>query len=147
MKIDTIGQIVSLKNYRGLFTGYIFKKLHQTSDGGYIITGEADSNIKFWGLLRLKLFIIKTNENGLIIWKRTYGSGNSYDFGIDIKELSSGGYIVLGGTNSYGAGNVDIWLIKTDTNGRVQFLYRVLNLIPIIKNLMIMISRIIWESD
>lgn len=134
MKLDTDGTILFLKNYRGLFTKYIFNTFHQTSDGGYVITGEADLNIGFLGM---KLCIIKTNENGILLWRRTYGNGFSYDFGVDIIELSDDGYIVLGGTNSYGAGSVDIWLIKTNSDGRVQLPYRFLNLFPLLRTLLV----------
>jgi hypothetical protein len=136
MKIDTNGHILSSKNYLRIFTGYILNKFVQTPDGGYLITGEADREIEPWGRLHLKLVIIKTDENGNIIWRNTYGSGKTYDCGVDIQKTSDGGYIVLGMTHSYGAGDSDIWLIKADANGKMPVLYRFLNLFPILKKLL-----------
>jgi len=49
-------------------------------------------------------------------WSRTLG-GSCDDLGVSVKQTSDGGYIVVGTTWSYGAGESDIWLIKTDPQG------------------------------
>ncbi len=47
---------------------------------------------------------------------KKYGlSGN--DYGKFVIETSDGGFAVVGSTNSVGAGNYDVWLLKTDSNG------------------------------
>ena len=43
------------------------------------------------------------------------GGGN--DVGVFATPTSDGGYIVVGKTNSFGNGDYDVWLIRTDTNG------------------------------
>ena len=55
-------------------------------------------------------------QNALIIeeWNRTFG-GSDYDYGCSVTETSDGSYLVVGNTMSYGAGDWDVWLIKTDT--------------------------------
>jgi hypothetical protein len=50
------------------------------------------------------------------LWTRTFG-GSDYDFGEEVHQTSDGGYIVVGTTYSFGAGNADVWLLKTDVNG------------------------------
>jgi len=137
MRIDTKGQILSLKNYPRFVTGYVLNKCVQTPEGGYMITGEADSELKYWGHLHFKLLVLKTDEKGIILRRNTYGSGENLDCGLDIKETSDGGYIVLGGTNRYGPRNTDMWLIKTDSNGKVPLVYRLLNLFPKLKNILV----------
>jgi hypothetical protein len=64
------------------------------------------------------IFFVKTDANGNIQWAKTYG-GTSYDYAYSVQQTSDGGYIVAGTTWSFGAGNYDIFLIKTDANGNI----------------------------
>lgn len=52
-------------------------------------------------------------------WMRTYG-GYSDDLGWRVQETEDSGYIVLGSTRSFGSGDYDLWLIKTDSLGYVD---------------------------
>ena len=49
---------------------------------------------------------------------KTYG-GTGNDWAYSVQQTSDGGYIVVAITESFGAGN--IFLIKTDANGNVQW--------------------------
>ena len=49
-------------------------------------------------------------------WERTYG-GSVQDRGQSVRQTLDGGYIVAGYTNSFGAGNGDVYIIKTDASG------------------------------
>ena len=51
-----------------------------------------------------------------IVWSKTYG-GVDADRAKSVQQTSDGGYIVAGNTKSYGAGDFDAWLIKTDGEG------------------------------
>jgi hypothetical protein len=66
------------------------------------------------------IFLIKTDASGNIQWAKTYG-GTSSDWALSVQQTSDGGYIVAGSTDFFGEGLDDIFLIKTDANGNVQW--------------------------
>jgi len=86
--------------------------IQQTLDGGYIITGYTYS----FGAGNSDLYLIKTNSVGDTLWTRTYG-GEFPDGGVMVREITGGGYIILGYTESFGNGYRDIWLLKTNEIG------------------------------
>ena len=63
-------------------------------------------------------YLIKTDENGNLLWDRTYG-GVWQEMAYDIKETEDG-YVVAGYTQSYGNGGFEMYLVKTDKNGLVS---------------------------
>ena len=89
----------------------VYQELN-TSDGGYIKYYDTNcygSDGTDCDIIVLKYF----NEN--IQWKTTIG-GNSWDYVEDVLEIEDG-YLVLGQTGSYGAGNNDVYLTKLDLLG------------------------------
>ncbi len=83
-----------------------------TSDSGYVLIGSTGPN----NPLDKDLWIVKTNKYGEIEWDRILG-GSLLDAGFEVQEITSGDYILIGVTESYGIGNDDIWLIKLDDEG------------------------------
>ncbi len=57
-----------------------------------------------------------TGTGPAVQWYKIFGGGKD-DWGNSVKQTQDGGYIICGSTSSYGAGNQDIWLVKTDAYG------------------------------
>jgi hypothetical protein len=96
--------------------GSVANSVIQTLDGGYIIAGNTwlygDGDSDFW--------VLKTDSKGNEQWHKTYGGSDS-DEANSIIQTSDGGYIIAGYTSSYGAGDLDCWVVKIDSNGNMQW--------------------------
>jgi len=90
--------------------------LVQTSDGGYALAGVTGS----FGAGESDFWLVKTDANGNEEWNKTYG-GTGSDFARALVRTVDGGYALAGHTYSFGAGESDFWLVKTDASGNAQW--------------------------
>ena|GEM_PF-429458 len=114
LKTNSLGDSLWARTYGGPM-GDDAVSHQSTSDGGFIMTGGTRS----FGAGLADVFLLKLDSLGSTIWTRTYG-GTGSDRGNFVRQTSDGGYVITGATNSSGAGEYDVYLIKTDQYGRVQ---------------------------
>ncbi len=91
--------------------------IRKTPDGGMIVGGSTNSS----GAGGFDGMLIKLDSVGNILWQKTYG-GSGHDFFNSVQQTGDGGYIAVGYTLSFGAGdgtNGDFWVVKTDSLGNV----------------------------
>jgi len=113
IKVDASGNLQWAKTFGGSDWDWAYS-VQQTSDGGYIVAGWTRS----FGAGDYDVFLLKTDANGNLQWSKTFG-GSSGDYAYSVQQTSDGGYIVAGVTLSFGGGNNDVFLLKTDTNGNI----------------------------
>lgn len=111
LKTDDSGDTIWTKEYGGMNADFIYD-IEQTFDGGIILTGSTLS----YGSGSFDFYLIKTNSQGDTIWSKTYG-GFEVDEAFEVQQTLDNGYILVGNTYSYGKGEPDIYLVKTNSIG------------------------------
>ncbi|MCK4460637.1 MAG: hypothetical protein KAW46_02475 [candidate division Zixibacteria bacterium] len=111
IKTDALGDTIWTRAYGGTDDDLAYS-VAPTDDGGYIIVGKTAS----YGAGAADVYLIKINAFGDTAWTRTYG-GLQDDYGESVALAGDGGYVVAGHTNSFGAGDIDVYVIKTDAAG------------------------------
>jgi hypothetical protein len=111
------GQTVSMWNqtYGGTASENCFSMV-QADDGGFTLIGNTYS----FGAGDADIWLVKTDSNGNMEWNKTFGT-EGYEVAQDLIVTDDEGYIILGQTTSFGAGEGDAWLIKTDSIGNMQW--------------------------
>jgi uncharacterized delta-60 repeat protein len=113
MKLDASGSLLWQNTYGTTGSEYA-PQLIQASDSGLLM---AFSN-SFSGSNDFTL--IKTDALGNLLWQKYY-TGLSSDWINDLIETSDNGFLLTGNTYSYGAGSTDLWIIKADSAGTIQW--------------------------
>src|SRR5262245_35953961 len=96
----------------------IARSIEPTDDGGFIVGGISSTSAS--DETTYDIFLMKLDSSGGVQWKKTYG-GNNKDYAYFILKTSDSGFLVVGTTRSFGAGVDDVWLIKVDSTGNIQW--------------------------
>jgi hypothetical protein len=112
VKLDSSGNVQWTKTIGGSSYEWA-NSIMQSSDGGYVIAGYTKS----FGA-GYDMYVVKLDSRGNVQWTKTIGGGND-DGAISIIQSSDGGYVIAGGTESFGAGKTDIYVVKLDSAGNV----------------------------
>jgi hypothetical protein len=117
LKIDNLGNEVWNKTFGSSFRNW-FSTIRPTNDGGYILSGTKAYSP--YNNNQGDAWIMKIDYNGNEQWNRTLG-GRKHDFGTFCNQTRDGGFIFIGYTKSYGAGDFDCWIVKTNSTGIEQW--------------------------
>ncbi|MBD3234509.1 MAG: hypothetical protein GF315_12360, partial [candidate division Zixibacteria bacterium] len=109
VKSDGLGDSITA-TYIGGEGNQKLTSIHR-NNSGFISFGFApgsNGGIDFW--------LLSIGENGDSLWSRTYGGADN-DYGRIMATTDDGGYILAGETRSFGAGELDWYVVKTDSDG------------------------------
>lgn len=115
IKYDNSGNHIWYKSYDYGISN-LFKSTIRTTDYGYIHVG----NYIFSGKNHTTL--LKTDSAGIIQWAKTYtGLATLGIGGKSIIQTSDGGYALVGASDSWGSGSSDMYFLKLNSLGVMQF--------------------------
>lgn len=111
IRTDVNGDLLWSKTFGAGNTDYAWT-VQQTVDGGFIIGAHTGS----FGAGSHDIYLIKCNLAGVLMWTHVYG-GSSADGAYSLQQTSDSGFIISAHTSSIGAGQHDVYLIKTNIDG------------------------------
>ncbi|MFC2150068.1 T9SS type A sorting domain-containing protein, partial [Calditrichota bacterium] len=108
VKTDDDGEQLWSKTFGGNASDECWS-LFQTADGGFALAGYSES----FGEGDSDSWLIVTDENGGLLWSTSFG-GDSPEELFSVIQTSDGCITIAGYTESYGSGNLDMWVAKTE---------------------------------
>lgn len=114
IRTDSLGNMLWQKTYGGTNVDRAYA-VKQTTSGGFILAGYTSSFSASY-----EFYLINTDANGDTLWTKRFG-GISNDRSYAVQQTSDGGFIALGYTLSFGSGQSDVYIIKTDASGNIQW--------------------------
>jgi len=116
LKTNTNGAEQWRKSF-GSSSGFDYaSSVRQTDDNGYIIVGFTKS----YGSGGYDIWLIKTDSSGNTEWSETYGGSND-EIGNSVEQTDDGGYIIVGSKKTSESDYSDLWVIKTDSDGDMEW--------------------------
>ncbi len=115
LRLNGNGSVIWQKTYGG-------KKSDEANavaiapNGDIIVAGDTSS----FGAGGSDFWVLRLSGNGKPEWSRTYG-GKKDDYANAVALTPNGDIIVAGGTYSFGAGGKDLWVLKLDSEGNVEW--------------------------
>ncbi|MFO7791042.1 MAG: hypothetical protein R6V32_10780, partial [Bacteroidales bacterium] len=120
VRTDVYGDTLWTKTFGGSELDRIMwtmnNSLQITSDGGFIIVG----GTKSFGGNDYDVYMVKTDAEGNLQWQKYFG-GNSKDYADAVQQTNDGGYIISAMSFSFSDRYNDVWLIKTDSLGNLEW--------------------------
>ena len=91
--------------------------VQETSDKGYIFTGMTLS----YGSGTEDIYLIKTDIFGVKEWDKTFGKSYEKNYSSSVQQAFDEGYILAGSSQCLICTDYDIYLIKTDSSGNLEW--------------------------
>jgi hypothetical protein len=112
MQASANGDSLWYHSFGGDTTSDAFLAVKPTTDGIFAagFTGNSDA-------YRTKLWIIKTDFSGELLWSHAFGADTAASACQAIHETMDGGFLLGGYTGTGGAWRTKAWILKTDANG------------------------------
>jgi hypothetical protein len=114
-KTDEKGNVQWNQTYGEKGRDYIASSIISTSDGGYAVVGCTIT----YSLDENDFFLVKTDAYGNMEWKQKYGTSN--ERGSCIVSATDGGYLLAGLTIPADSEANDLFLVKTDEYGNMEW--------------------------
>ncbi len=112
LKMNSLGDSIWAKIYGG--NDYEeSQKLVKTQKGDFLLHGHSASTDPIHDM-----YTVKVDNTGNPIWAKNYG-GTSHDGGQAMLINSEGNYVLIARSTSFGAGDRNIYMVTTNTNGDV----------------------------
>ena len=106
VKTDPSGEEVWTR-YIGRGQGYDYANaVRETKDGGFLVVGTTKS-----GSDNNDIYLVKVSTEGNVLWKKSFGDFGS-EWATDLTITDDGEILIVGHTNSFGAGSFDFWLLN-----------------------------------
>lgn len=84
------------------------RSLVECSDGGFATVGQTDG----LGADHYDFLLTRTDSDGNHLWFKIFG-GADWEDGKALVQVTNGDFVIVGETDSYGAGLFDAWLLRT----------------------------------
>ncbi|HOK88274.1 MAG TPA: hypothetical protein PK404_05525 [Fervidobacterium sp.] len=114
LKLDNEGYLEWWDTFGGKNDDWAYSVL-QADDGGYVIAGYTYS----FGTGG-DIYVLKLDSEGTLEWQHVFG-GKSAERGYSIDKTQDGGYLVAGYTKSFTKGGTDVYILKLDKNGNLEW--------------------------
>ena len=111
VRTDANGDSLWTRYYGNTWYDYS-RSIIKADDNSYIVSGWYATN----GAEVSDFYALRIQDNGDNTWTRLYGGGG-YEYSYDIVKRGNNDFILIGNTNSSGAGSYDIYFVNINSNG------------------------------
>lgn len=114
LKVNSAGELMWSKIYGGTGEDQAYS-VCEVPGQGFVVTGYTVLPGQY-----CDLWLLRTDYNGDTVWTQTYG-GYYSDIGNYIQRTADSGFIITGRTTSFGDGWWNVYLVKTDFAGNLEW--------------------------